>query len=769
MTRYLSFSLAVLAALLLASDARAQSTIQQMPIVGYADRLSVQPGETINFMVSSDSAQYRADIVRLIHGDPDPKGPGFKEDLIASPANKEYPGHHQDVVTGSYVTVSDSPALRLGGSFTLQAWIYPTTPSKGAQGLITKWSAAEHKGYGLVIDEDGSLGLWIGDATGRVEKVRTGKPFQAFRRTERVNANREPLHGSRWYFVAAVFDASAGKITLYQEPVVEWPLEEVTVNVDRSVAVKGPGPSDVPLLLGAFWDRRDGGKGFVGGYYNGKIESPRVFNRALSKQELAALKGGGAPQDAVAAWDFSTGIASRKITDTSSRKLNGETVNMPSRAVIGHDWNDDEPNFTHAKKGYEAIHFHDDDLDDARWDPGFSFKLPDTLKSGVYAARLRGGVSEDYVPFFVRPKRGTATAPIAYLMPTFSYLAYGDSGSVSRDPQGLGLYSHHSDGDGVAYSSRLRPILSIRPKKSGSNGPRHFAADLYLINFMEVKGHKYDIITDEELHAEGASLLAPYKVVITGSHPEYYSTQMLDAWTSYLNNGGRAMYLGGNGFYWVTSLDPAQQHTIEVRRWGGTQAWMAEPGEMYSSFTGEFGGLWRNRGRAPQKLMGIGFTAQGGGRNAAYRRQAGSFDPRAAFIFEGIGPNELIGDFPSPVREYGAAGDELDRYDPQLGSPSHALVLATATGLAPTYVHVVEEVYSSNTGPLTELVKADMVYFEYPKGGAVFSVGSISWDGALSNNDYDNTVARVTDNVLKRFSSQSPVSSGTGPTGNAGK
>ena len=48
-------------------------------IVGYADRLRVEPGGTIQFMVSSELPSYRAEIVRLIHGDPNPDGPGIKE------------------------------------------------------------------------------------------------------------------------------------------------------------------------------------------------------------------------------------------------------------------------------------------------------------------------------------------------------------------------------------------------------------------------------------------------------------------------------------------------------------------------------------------------------------------------------------------------------------------------------------------------------------------------------------------------------------------
>ena len=57
-------------------------------VVGYADRLSVAPGETIGVMVNVDGeARYRADIVKLISGDWHPRGAGFKEELIATTAN----------------------------------------------------------------------------------------------------------------------------------------------------------------------------------------------------------------------------------------------------------------------------------------------------------------------------------------------------------------------------------------------------------------------------------------------------------------------------------------------------------------------------------------------------------------------------------------------------------------------------------------------------------------------------------------------------------
>ena len=515
-----------------------------------------------------------------------------------------------------------------------------------------------------------------------------------------------------------------------------------------------------------------------------------MVRRALSQEELISLQRGASPlafgDDLVAAWNFSADMASEKVTDTSPHGLHGRPVNMPARAMTGYNWSGQVTHFQHAPHEYGAIHFHDDDLEDAGWQVDFAWTLPTDLKSGVYAARLRVEGGEDHIPFFVRPPKGRATADIAFLAPTNSYLAYANEqlaelplelfsnqkkGELApddryiRENRLLSLYDSHADGSGVCYSSRLRPILNMRPRyyMRALSCPHQFPADLHLIDWLEAKGHAYDVITDENLHAEGLDLLAPYKVIITGSHPEYWSGPMLDALESYLQNGGRLMYLGGNGFYWVTSFAPGRPHVVEVRRWGGTRSWQAKPGEYHHSTTGEPGGLWRDRGRTPQRLVGVGFTTQGFDNSAPYQRQPASFDPRAAFIFEGIGSEEAIGDFEALVLNYGAAGFELDRAERSLGTPSHALVVASSSGHSDSYQHVVEEVLISDSkqgGTVNPKVRADMVYFEYPKGGAIFSASSIAWCGALSYNQYDNNVSRITDNVLRRFAAEGPLSEG---------
>jgi N,N-dimethylformamidase len=107
----------------------------------------------------------------------------------------------------------------------------------------------------------------------------------------------------------------------------------------------------------------------------------------------------------------------------------------------------------------------------------------------------------------------------------------------------------------------------MRPQfRMASGGPWQLPADLHLVAGLGAEGFEYDVATDRELHDEGAALLERYKVVMTGSHPEYYSAEMLDAWEDYLSAGGRGMYLGGNGFYWVIAWHPEKKHLMEIRR-----------------------------------------------------------------------------------------------------------------------------------------------------------------------------------------------------------
>ena len=730
-----------------------------MEIVGYCDKLSVRAGEKLSFHVSSHQPKYTAAVVRLIHGDENPAGPGFKAETIGPAVDGALNGEWRDIPMGSFMEVSDSGSIGHGET-TFAAWVYPTLLNGATQTIAARRSPDGSVGWRLMLDGDGHLAL-DGDR-GHV-------------------TSDSPVPVRQWLFVSARLDGEGDGI-LDVSPRDRWPSFAAVEGSARGAVASPASGTDAPFILAGEWAE---GENRTGSHFNGRISDPRVFDALLSNEQIEEVKAGGGPA-AHHAWDFSSRQSTLSVPDTSGG-ADGRLVRMPMRAVGGHRWDGSADDFRVRPDHYTAVHFHEDDREDAEWPVAFELDTDPNWRSGVYAVHLvTENGEEDYVPFFVRPAPGAATRGIAFLAPTFSYLAYGNEqicSRISKEPavmalfggsppypvqpqdkyvvdQGLiSTYDLHTDGSGGFFTSHKIPVVNMRPKVNFTllhnlqGSPHQFNADLHLIDWLEAKGFGYDVMTDHDLHAEGIDALSPYKVILTGTHPEYWSTPMLDALKAYLDAGGRLMYLGGNGFYWVTTPHPEAPHVIELRKWEGNRAWQPGPGEFHHQSTGELGGLWRGRGRAPNTLVGVGFGSEGFDTNQPYARSEASYGPEFGFIFEGVEGKE-IGDVPNLVMAHGAAGFEMDRHDPLLGSPPDATVLASSSGHSDFYLIGVEDIQATHNslgGQTNPNVRADMAYLPYPNDGAVFSTGSISWCGCLSHNDYENDISRITENVLRRF------------------
>ena len=714
--------------------------------MGYPSGWSVRAGTPVEFMVSA-SASYQAEIIRVTGRGPRPdgEGPALSCERVPSEVDGTYPATWYQTVSGSCAE-TDEAEPSPSGDASVSAWAYPTLPALGRWQSILTW-----------LTPDGRPGLALG-LTG------AGLPALRYWREDGTAGELrgpQPLAARQWHFVAASISAASGQVVLLHQPRARAArgggiaAEPAVVSTSQHglraaplghrvyVAALSPGPLD-PAALTSVAD----------GSYNGKVDAPRTLPLALDAGALA-----------------------EQLNETGGTLAGLRFANSPARPATGHNWSGRALDWRMRPDEYQAAWYHDDDLADAGWPPAFSWHVPEGLRSGMYAARLTAGEHEDVIPFYVRPAAGSAAAPLAVLIPTFTYTIYSnfhhparaapaaDGGTPDEIASaflgehrelGLSLYCKHRDGSGVAYVSSLRPMIDQRPWHrivTRGNAGREVSGDLYLLDWLEHEGIEYDTITDDDLHAEGADLLRPYAGIVTGGHPEYVSEEMLDALGEYVDAGGNLAYLGGNGFYWVTTVADGAPHVLEVRRGrSGSRTWTGEPGEGHHS-AGDPGGHWVDRGRAPQALAGVGFCAQGGGPGAGYDRTAGSDDPRAAFIFDGIGRDEVIGDF--GLKLGGAAADELDRADPALGTPPGTLVVATTRGKHDdTYQRAVEEVEEMTAregGTQSPHVRADMTYLETPAGGSVFSVGSIAWSASLSYADYDNNVARITGNVLREF------------------
>ena len=163
-------------------------------LLGYCDPISAAPGERVHFMVSCiGAARYDAEIVRLINPQAGPLATPFRTERIETPVNRSHPGRRQEIHSGSFGVVDPHPAIGGLTSFTLQAYVWPTTPGRRRQALLGTWSEGAQRGFGLGLDAAGALELRIGDGA-----------------SVAVLSTQAPLLGRRWYLVAGSFDAASG-------------------------------------------------------------------------------------------------------------------------------------------------------------------------------------------------------------------------------------------------------------------------------------------------------------------------------------------------------------------------------------------------------------------------------------------------------------------------------------------------------------------------------------------------------------------------------
>lgn len=722
-----------------------------MRLAGYCNPLSVRAGGEVTFMLHSEAEdEVEIDLVRIVHGDRH-SGPGLVLEPVPAGPHHRLLVRPQKIAAGSYGIVGESAGSNKRGRYGFGCAVQLTRGGR-RQGVMGVLDAED--GASLFIDEDGRLNGSI-VAEGRIVELALDAPM--------------PL--DTWCFVGLCIDAKESRMELFARPIGNGSL---FAGDGKSISVTGLGEgATTPIVFGGRLGRGDAR---VADRLDGRLESPRLLAGQIRPDDLVAAILAQDPRfvhgaEVVGFWDFSIAQESRVIVDRGAFGLSGRLHNLPSRACVGFRWSGRAHDWRHAPDEYGAVHFHADAAYDLEWDQTLKWAVPPDLRSGAYALRMQRGAEIAYVTFFVSPAADTVSS-VVFLASTATYLAYanetvhlrllellyGQSPEPSpeyelllRHPEfGGSLYESHSDGRGVRYSSWLRPLVNVRPDTRMWS----FNADTAILHWLERESPHYDVLTDHDLQARGVDAFAGAQVVVTGTHPEYYSGEMLDALDAFLERGGRLMYMGGNGFYWRISFSGAWPAAIEVRRAeDGTRAWIEEPAEYHHAFDGELGGLWRRQRRPPNRLVGVGFAAQGFSRSSPYHVAEGARDPRAGFIFDGV-DSELIGDF--GARGGGAAGEEIDRFDLELGSPPHALVLASSRDHASDMLRVKEEMNASAPYAADPKVRADLVFFETRAGGAVFSTGSIAWAGALSESNYENDVARISTNVLRRFADPAP-------------
>jgi N,N-dimethylformamidase len=351
-------------------------------------------------------------------------------------------------------------------------------------------------------------------------------------------------------------------------------------------------------------------------------------------------------------------------------------------------------------------------------------------------------------PWVVAPAR--PTAPIAVLACANTWNAYNNFGGRSNyiNPTGLppeptvnarqDLLRYAPGGSlGVwRFPDDAYPPLSFDRPEIGNHVPMNTRAtdpiegrlasaqapaEWRLLAWLEREGFTYDYYAEPQLHT-GVLDLDAYAVLILPVHPEYWSRRMYAKVKDWVyERGGKLMYLGGNGINCeVEFLDDftmrCKTHLLSENGSLGMRD-PDHPGRYYES-------RFHRTYESEASLLGVVSTETGIMTAAPYRVIEGTH-----WVFQGTGlrTGDVFGAASLHERvPGGASGHETDK----MSSFSPPGTILLAKGLNP-----------DNGG-------AEMVYYETATGGAVFSVGSITYVCSLL---VDPHVSRITRNVLTRF------------------
>jgi N,N-dimethylformamidase len=359
-------------------------------------------------------------------------------------------------------------------------------------------------------------------------------------------------------------------------------------------------------------------------------------------------------------------------------------------------------------------------------------------RSGLYYFRASTATGRRFAfPWVVAPAR--PSAPVAVLASTLTWNAYNNFGGRSNYVHADGLppaptvnaraeLKRYNDAGFFTWAADdYAPLSFDRPEPfnhidfaeritdpiEGRQACHLAPAEWRLHGWLEREGFTYDLYAEHQLD-DGTLDLAAYKVLVLAVHPEYWTRRMYDRVKRWVfEQGGRLMYLGGNGLNCEVELLPG---AMVVRNGKLTSLWPAGMGGAESRLA--------LRHESEANLLGVVFTPAGAMTGAPYRVLDAD---HWAFTGTGLRTGDLFGEKCLHQRcPGGASGHETDKVS--ASSPRNVRRLAKGT--------------NPDDGG------AEMVAFDTPDGGAVFSVGSISYVAALP---VDEHVSRITANVLRRF------------------
>lgn len=378
-----------------------------------------------------------------------------------------------------------------------------------------------------------------------------------------------------------------------------------------------------------------------------------------------------------------------------------------------------------------------------RWTETLRVPVPREWRSGYYQARFRvedrGGsythrgrrTAESDAWFVVRAAEPGRRSRILLQLASNTYNAYNNWG-------GFSVYAYNGRGGNQGHRVSFQ-----RP-----GGSLFFNWEHDFIVWAERHGYVFDYAVNNDLEFV-PGLLAPYRLVLSVGHDEYWSGPMRDRLESFIGGGGNAAFFSGNAVCWqIRNEDSGRAFTTWKQNVGSDPVFKTRDFKTLSS-------LWSHHlvARPENQLTGVGFLWGG------YRGSHGQFMGEPAeytvhrpehWVFEGTGlARGAVFGGADTVVGYETDGCELEWRDGlphpthRDGTPDTFTVLATCpVRWQEDDCEWYERWEKGRTGAATLGV--------YTRGGTVFTAATTDWSHGLRGRD--PAVERITRNVLDRLS-----------------
>lgn len=435
--------------------------------------------------------------------------------------------------------------------------------------------------------------------------------------------------------------------------------------------------------------------------------------------------------------------------------------------------------------------------DGCDWPESFSFRIPDSWRSGYYEVVLRavdeasGRLVESLAFFAVRAAPGDRQGKLLLVLAANTYNAYNDWGGPSlytgavrasfhrplargflRKPEPHVRYPNIDDVPDPEHE-RFRAWADLHGLARWSGSAGWYNWERPFVRWAERNGYRLDVAVnaDLEIHPE---VVDGYRLVLSVGHDEYWSWGMRDTLESFVEGGGNAAFFSGNAVCWQVRLEGEGQTMVCYKdRYEEDPLFGTEREHLTTT-------LWCSRvvGRPENHLTGVSFSRGGYIRmGTAVPRGTGGYGvwrPRH-WVFEGtglhygdqFGTEDAIAVYEVDGCEFTLSPDGLPVPTGQDGTPTDFEILATAPARLWARDELPSRYRSAERGDLestslalfgsdepealARIAHNHAVMGVFSRGGTVFSAGTTDWAYGLAG--HDPVVDRVTRNVLDRLSS----------------